>query len=303
MNIYKKLREFYYKNIPYFKRSSRIFGIGLSKTGTSSLSWALKTLGFKVADYPRLPTLYQRIVRCEALTDEPLYGSFNFDWKKNARILGVEEKIKFQFINAESLPFPDESFDGIFMYDTLQHVGNKNRALNECIRVMKLEGLTVIIEWNEKAIDDDYKKYGFKIDFIDPRKYLKRMRTLNKLAKKYSVLSVDNIWGENISKIYNISKIGFNKSLSGDLNMRVFEVMSCGTMLLTDRIENGITDIFEDKKHLVMYENEEELYELIEYYLINEDEREEIAKKGQSEVHKNHKYDNRVQYMLNKIKL
>lgn len=165
--------------------------------------------------------------------------------------------------------------------------------------------------WLPLAADPDiHKRYNvpqiFDVGFVgssDPRKYLNRMKILNKLSKRYSVLSVEGIWGKNMSKIYNISKIGFNMSLAGDLNMRVFEVMSCGTMLLTDRIENGITDLFKDKKHFVMYKDEEELNELIQYYLINGDEREKIAKEGQKEVHENHTYDNRVQYMLDKIKV
>jgi SAM-dependent methyltransferase len=110
-------------------------------------------------------------------------GSYSYNWKENARALGVEEMIKFQFLNAESLPFPDESFDCIFMYDTLQHVGNKKLAINECIRVMKPEGLAVIIEWNEKAIEIDFEKYGYKINFIDPRKYLEKESIITDLIK------------------------------------------------------------------------------------------------------------------------
>ncbi|MHA2036065.1 MAG: class I SAM-dependent methyltransferase [Promethearchaeota archaeon] len=100
------------------------------------------------------------------------HGSFNFDWEENARALGVEKKIKFQFMHAEDLPFSDGSFDGIFMYDTLQHIENKKLALDESIRVLRSNGLITIIEWNKKAIEEDYKKYGFKIDFIDPREYI-----------------------------------------------------------------------------------------------------------------------------------
>lgn len=100
------------------------------------------------------------------------YGSFNSDWKENARALGVEKKIKFQPLHAEGLPFSNNSFDGIFMYDTLQHVENKKLALEECLRVLKSDGIIAIIEWTEKAIEEDYKNYGFKIDFIDPRKFI-----------------------------------------------------------------------------------------------------------------------------------
>ena len=51
------------------------------------------------------------------------HGDQGFDWRDNARALGVEEMITFRYLNAESLDFPDGSFDGIFLYDSLQHIG------------------------------------------------------------------------------------------------------------------------------------------------------------------------------------
>ena len=45
---------------------------------------------------------------------------------------------------------------------------------NECLRVVKNEGLNIIIEWTKKQIEEDFKKYGFKIEYIDPRDFLDR---------------------------------------------------------------------------------------------------------------------------------
>ena len=41
------------------------------------------------------------------------------DWRESAKALGVEDKIKYQNFNIEDLPFSNEIFDGIFLYDTL----------------------------------------------------------------------------------------------------------------------------------------------------------------------------------------
>lgn len=171
--------------------------------------------------------------------------------------------------------------------------------------------ITDNVYWLPLAADPEiHKKCDlskiFDIGFVgqkNPKLHKDRGKILNKLSKKYNLLAVEGVWGENMSKIYSISKIGFNKSLSGDLNMRVFEVMSSGTMLLTDKIGNGISDLFRNGEHLIMYNTENELNELIQYYLGNEDEREKIAKEGQKEVHKKHTYDKRIQYMLKKLKL
>lgn len=97
-----------------------------------------------------------------------------FDWKENARTVGVEDKIEFQYLDAENLDFPDESFDGLFMYDTLQHIKNRGVALNECLRVTKASGLVCVIEWNKKCIKETEEKYGFTIDYVDPRDILSR---------------------------------------------------------------------------------------------------------------------------------
>jgi len=60
------------------------------------------------------------------------------------------------------------------MYDTLQHIKDREGALSESIRVLKASGLLCIIEWNEKSIRDTEEKYKFTIDYIDPRKILNR---------------------------------------------------------------------------------------------------------------------------------
>jgi 2-polyprenyl-3-methyl-5-hydroxy-6-metoxy-1,4-benzoquinol methylase len=55
------------------------------------------------------------------------------DWRETAKEIGVEHKIKYQHFNAENLPFTDESYDGVFMYDALQHIQNREQALHECL--------------------------------------------------------------------------------------------------------------------------------------------------------------------------
>jgi len=96
------------------------------------------------------------------------------DWRKSAKNLGVEDKIQYQNFDIQNLSFVSRSFDGIFLYDTLQHVNNRELALNECVRVLKNDGVIVIIEWTKKQIEEDFKKYGFKIDYIDPRDFVSR---------------------------------------------------------------------------------------------------------------------------------
>lgn len=61
--------------------------------------------------------------------------------------------------------------------------------------------------------------------------------------------------GKDMYKIYAQSKIVFNKSINNDINMRYFEAMGNGAILLTDKIiNNGVDDLFEKNKHYLIYD-------------------------------------------------
>jgi SAM-dependent methyltransferase len=105
--------------------------------------------------------------------DENFHGSW-LDWKESAEEIGVKNMIEFQHFNAEKLPFATESYDGIFMYDTLQHIHDRERVLNESIRVLNPGGKLCVIEWSKKTIEEENEKYGYGIDFIDPKEFLNR---------------------------------------------------------------------------------------------------------------------------------
>lgn len=74
--------------------------------------------------------------------------------------------------------------------------------------------------------------------------------------------------------------------------MRVFEGLCSGSMLLTDNAE-GLCDFFEDRKHLVIYDDDN-IADLASYYIEHEDEREKIANAGRELVLAKHTYAHRV---------
>jgi hypothetical protein len=106
---------------------------------------------------------------------------------------------------------------------------------------------------------------------------------------------------ERIAEIYSRSKIVFNSSIGGDLNMRVFEGLASGSLLITDRIGNGQSEIFKNRVHLVEYSSDEELLEFVSYYLKQDKEREAIAMAGHDLVLSKHTYIDRCQFMLDSI--
>ena len=83
-----------------------------------------------------------------------------------------------------------------------------------------------------------------------------------------------------ISKIYSESKIVLNLPVRNDINMRFFEALGSGSFLLTKRVNNGEKYIAQEGKHYVSFTNWWDLDKKIQYYLKNEEKREEIAKEG-----------------------
>ena len=166
----KKIDEEFFRDIDFIDESikklnldkdSRILDIG---TGWGIMAIILALNGFDVlTGEPK-----EDPERNSCSQHEEHHKSLGSNWREYSKSVGVDNKIKYQFFDAQDLTFPDASFDGIFLYDTLQHIQNRELALRECIRVIKLSGIIVVIEWNEKQIKEDYKKYGFKIDFINP---------------------------------------------------------------------------------------------------------------------------------------
>jgi len=115
----------------------------------------------------------------EGKAEEEHFDEYNhhenahLNWRESANAVGVIDKIEFQHLDVEDLPFPEQSFDAIFMLDTLQHIKHKEQALEECLRVVKPKGIVSIFEMNERGIEYCQKEYGFTLDLVIPMNHLK----------------------------------------------------------------------------------------------------------------------------------
>ena len=107
---------------------------------------------------------------------------------------------------------------------------------------------------------------------------------------------------DEMARTFSAARIVFNRSIKDDLNMRVFEALACGSLLLTNALpNNGQDELFEDGVHLATYKDSEELLEKANYYLRHEDERERIAAAGRKTVLQTHTYRHRMEEILRKI--
>lgn len=120
------------------------------------------------------------------------------------------------------------------------------------------------------------------IDFLIDSKYNKKM---------FGIENTEWIQDDYVKYISNaLIGVGVNsfnrRKYTSD---RLGNYMSCGTFYLPHYFE-GIDEVFERGVNLDWFENIEELKEKIDYYLKNDKERKEIAKKGQDFILKHFDY-------------
>ena len=111
-------------------------------------------------------------------------------------------------------------------------------------------------------------------------------------------------WGD-LFKIYQRADIvlGMNSQRESPTmtSMRVYEVLACKKLLLTDW-SLATERFFENGKHLVISKSPEETIKLYNYYMAHPEEREKIATAGYKFVMENHTYVNRLQRVLRVLK-
>lgn len=90
-----------------------------------------------------------------------------------------------------------------------------------------------------------------------------------------------------MGRVLSSAKIALNESILGEVTFRTFEAMACGAMLLTERIGNGLDELFTPGVHLDTYEPTT-LIEKVQHYLAAPDERARIASAGQALVRARH---------------
>jgi len=143
-------------------------------------------------------------------------------------------------------------------------------------------------------------EYGVAfVGSLDPRIHRERCRLLRRIAERYPPTFIaGNCYLQEMADAYRKSRIVFNQAVRNDLNMRVFEGMAAGALMVTDAIQrNGLENLFTAGEHLVTYASEAELFERLDYYLAHEPERRAIAERGRALVLRRDTYEQRARQL------
>jgi O-antigen biosynthesis protein len=142
----------------------------------------------------------------------------------------------------------------------------------------------------------------FDVTFIGNLLPGPRTELVELIQREFPNSFVGQRYFDEMARAYSESKIVFNRSLKNDLNMRVFEALSCGSLLVTNDLgDNGQADLLRDGKHLVTYRDADELLEKLRFYLRHDELREQIAATGRQEVLARHTYAHRMKALLEAI--
>ena len=145
------------------------------------------------------------------------------------------------------------------------------------------------------------------IDFLNPDlldyKFNLYGANWNKISK-FSKYSKGFVHYEDMPKVYSSCKIVIDDANHvtkewGSVNSRVFDSLSSGKLVVTNGTK-GNNEIFNGE--IPEYHSEEELTDIINYYLINSDEREEKIKYLQNIVLEKHTYKHRANTLKKLLK-
>jgi hypothetical protein len=132
-----------------------------------------------------------------------------------------------------------------------------------------------------------------------------RRRVMTALAGRFRVNEWDKLYKfEEVADVYRSSRIVVNVARDDfpqDANMRAFEAMAAGCLLI-NRIPTELTEIgFQEGVHFVGYRHEGEIEHLVRRYLFQHEDRNRVARAGREKVLDEHTYDNRADTLLRKI--
>jgi hypothetical protein len=166
-----------------------------------------------------------------------------------------------------------------------------------------------VITWSHAAdpelFSGQQEQRTFEVGWVgrtDGNLYNDRRFVLQRLSRHFRMNDFNRFYSpEELAQVYCHSKIVVNVARDDypqDANMRVFEAMASGALLIT-RLPSELTAIgFEAGVHFVGYDRVDEIVALARQYLSDDRERTRIAQTAREKVLREHTYDNRVQTLL-----
>ena len=127
---------------------------------------------------------------------------------------------------------------------------------------------------------------------VDPKTRRKRHLILEALKSRVPL----RVWGDRqdnevshqeMGRIYSQARVVVNEAIQGEVNLRVFESLAAGALLLTEDVGPNLQGLFTPGEELITF-GPQDLLEKAAYFLNHEGERQAIAQRGRERVYAQH---------------
>ena len=109
------------------------------------------------------------------------------------------------------------------------------------------------------------------------------LKRLEDLEDRIRVEIATGVFNEDYGRVLARSKIGFNRSIRGEMNLRAFEVCASGALLLMERENLEVREFLVPDEEVVLY-GEDDLEKKIFWLLEHDQERGRIADAGRRKI-------------------
>jgi hypothetical protein len=165
--------------------------------------------------------------------------------------------------------------------------------------------LPLCYPYRSDTINPNYNEIKYPISFVGrwgkKLGFERRTDLIHVLHNRYGSKFHSVTDYDNMLSILKRSKIGFNCSLAGDLNFRVFETLGAGTELVTD---DGAEDLFKIEgltDYLWTYNTQLELFDFIDKILVNDPNYTHNQLQAQKFIKNKHCLVNRLESLLEMV--
>lgn len=125
----------------------------------------------------------------------------------------------------------------------------------------------------------------------------RRHRLLERLSHAINI-HCERCFLDEMSAVFSASRMVFNNAVQQDLNMRFFEVLATGSLLLSDLAEgSGQAELFVAGSEYACY-HDANIVDVALHYLHDEPLRRKVAARGQDLVRRAHTYAHRMEDLL-----
>ena len=170
-------------------------------------------------------------------------------------------------------------------------------------------GVTLIPHAVETKLYPDFKedrKYDVGwVGRLDGPFYKIRKEQVEAISNCFQTNDINKFYNQQeLISVYTNAKIAVNISRDDymiDANLRCFEILASGALLITKRPTELDNIGLIAGKHFVTYKDTEDLIVKIKYYLENENERKRIAYEGYKAVNHSHDFINRVKVIVSTV--